>query len=206
MHLLNGGSSMYSSATSRWTGWAAIAAATAGLTGVALAAAGCGGPAARVSLPARAARTATAAPAALASSAPQTPRQAVAAAYRGYWRAYAAAMSADSTARATAILAPYDAPSGTPLLMKNLKAIWKAHDVAYGGAVTHIKSVRITGRRAILNDCLDLSHFGVTDQRTGRVVPGSFGLANQDTYITLLRSGGRWRVSNMEPVEVPCEP
>jgi hypothetical protein len=159
-----------------------------------------------VSLPARAAGTGTAAPAALASSAPRTPRQAVTAAYRGYWRAYAAAMSADSTARATAILAPYNAPSGMPLLIKNLKAIWKARDVAFGGAVTHVKSVRITGRRAILNDCLDLSHFGVSNQRTGRVVPNSFGPAYQDYYVTLLRSGGRWRVSNMQPVEVPCEP
>ena len=197
---------MYSSATSRWRCWARIAAATAGLTGAALAAAGCGVQAARVSLPARAAGTATAAPAVAASSAPQTPRQAVAAAYRGYWRAYAAAMSATGTAQATAILAPYQVPSGMPLLIKDLRAIWKAHDVADGGAVTHVKSVQITGRRAILNDCLDLSHFGVTDQRTGRVVPDSFGQANEDTYITLLRSGGRWRVSNMEPVEVPCEP
>jgi hypothetical protein len=183
-----------------------MAPATAGLTGVALAVAGCGAQAAGVSLPAKAASTGTAAPAALASSAPRTPRQAVAAAYRGYWRAYAAAMSADGTARATAVLAPYEAPSGMPQLIKNLQAIWRAHDVAYGGAVTHVKRVQITGRRAILNDCLDLSHFGVTDRRTGRVVPDSFGLANQDFYITLLRSGGRWRVSNMQPVEVPCEP
>jgi hypothetical protein len=207
MYLLNGGASPYSSAAARWRARAGMAAATAGLAALGLTAAGCAGPAASVSLPVKAADTGSAAPAALTGTpAPRTPQQAVASAYRGYWRAYAAAMTAASATRAEAILAPYEAPSGMTQLITNLQAIWNAHDTAYGGAVTHVKSVRITGRQAILNDCLDLSHFGVTDRRTGRVVPDSFGLANQDFYITLLRSGGRWRVSNMQPVEVPCEP
>ena len=91
-------------------------------------------------------------------------------------------------------------------LLGNLQSIWAANDTAYGGAVVHVKGVQITGRRAILHDCLDLSHFGVLNRATGRVVPDSFGLPNRDYYISLVRSGGRWRVSNMEPVEVPCEP
>ncbi len=66
--------------------------------------------------------------------------------------------------------------------------------------------MRITGRRALLHDCLDLSHFGVLDKRTGRVVPGSFGLPGQDYYVSLELSGGRWKVANMQPVEVPCSP
>jgi hypothetical protein len=181
-----------------------MAGAAAGLTSVALAATGCGGPAASVALPGKAG-TATAAPASLAGPAP-TPRQAVAAAYSGYWRAYAAAMASLKPARATAILAPYATRSGIPQLVKTLQAVWAANDTAYGGAVTHVKGVRITGRRAILHDCLDLSHFGVLDRATGRIVPDSFGLPNQDYYISLVRSGGRWRVSNMQPVEVPCEP
>jgi hypothetical protein len=181
-----------------------MAAATAGLAGVAMVTAACGGQTASVALPGKAA-AATTVPAVAVSSAPRTPQQAVASAYRGYWRAYATAMTAASTTRAEAILSPYEAPSGMSQLITNLQAVWKAHDAAYGGAVTHVKSVRITGGRAILNDCLDLSHFGVTSRRTGRVVPDSFGLPNQDFYITLLRSGGRWRVSNMQPVEVPCE-
>jgi hypothetical protein len=182
-----------------------MAAAAAGLAGAVLAVAGCGSQAPSVSLPGKA-TTAPVAPVALASSAPRTPQQSVALAYRGYWRAYAAAMTAGSTSRAEAILAPYEAPSGMPQLISNLREIWKAHDVADGGAVTHVKSVRITGGRAIVHDCLDLSHFGVASRRTGLVVPDSFGLANQDFYISLVRSGGRWRVSNMQPVEVPCEP
>jgi hypothetical protein len=181
-----------------------MAAATVGLSGMVLAAAGCGSPAASVALPHKGG-TASAAPVSLATPAP-TPQQKVAAAYRGYWVAYAEAMTARSAARAQAILAPYQVPDGMPQLIKSLKAVWGAHDIAYGGAVTHVKGVQITGPRAILHDCLDLSHFGVEDQVTGRVISNSFGLANQDYYIDLVRSGGRWRVSNMQNVEVPCEP
>jgi hypothetical protein len=181
-------------------GWAA----GAGLAGAALAATACGGQAANVALPHKAG-TATAAPAALAAPA-RTPQQVVADAYRGYWLAYATAMTSGNAARARSILAPYQVPSGIPQLIRTLKLVWAAHEVAYGGAVTHVKSVQITGRKAILHDCLDLSQFGVLDQATGRVVPESFGQPNQDFYITLELSGGRWRVSNMQPVEVPCAP
>jgi hypothetical protein len=181
-----------------------MAGVAAGLTSVALAAAGCGGHAANVALP-RQADTTTVAPVAQAGQAP-TPQQAITAAYSGYWRAYAAAMASLKPARAAAILAPYATRSGIPQLIMTLKAVWAAKDTAYGGAVIHVKGVQITGRRAILHDCLDLSHFGVLNRTTGRVVPDSFGLPNRDYYISLVRSGGRWRVSNMEPVEVPCEP
>jgi hypothetical protein len=181
-----------------------MAGATAGLTSVALAATACGGHAASVALP-RKAGAATIAPVSQAGSAP-TPQQAVAAAYRGYWRAYAAAMTALKPGRARVILAPYAAQSGLAQLIANLQAVWAANDTAYGGAVTHVKGVQVTGKRAILHDCLDLSHFGVLNRASGRVVPDSFGLPNRDYYISLVRSGGRWRVSNMQPVEVPCEP
>jgi hypothetical protein len=175
-----------------------------GLAGLAAVTAACGGQAAPVALPPKAA-TATAAPAALTGPA-RTPHQVVTAAYRAYWRAYAAAMTAASTTRAESLLAPYEDSAGLPRLIGSLKRVWAAHDAAYGGAVTHVKGVQITGHRAIVHDCLDLSHFGVVNSRTGRVVPDSFGLPDQDYYVTLLLSGGRWRVSNMTPVEVPCQP
>jgi len=179
------------------------AGAAAGLAGTALAAAACGGAPPSVVLPAQTSEP-VAAPA-LLTGPPRTPKAVVAAAYQGYWQAYASAMAAASPARARAILAPYAPASSLSQLVTSLRAVWAAHDSTYGGAVTHVRSVRITGRRAILNDCLDLSHFGVVNRRTGRVVPDSFGLANQDYYITLVRSAGRWRVSNMTRVEVPCE-
>jgi hypothetical protein len=177
----------------------------AGLAGIALTAAACGGQAANVPLPAKAG-TAPAAPAAVTAGPAPTPQEAVATAYRGYWQAYAAAMTAANAAQARTVLAPYEAPAGMPQLIKTLQVVWAAHEVAYGGAVTHVKSVQITGTRAILNDCLDLSHFGAVNRVTGQIVPESFGLPNLDYYVTLLRTGDRWRVSNMQSVEVPCKP
>jgi hypothetical protein len=179
------------------------AVAAVGLASGALALAACGGQAATVALPSKAG-AAAGSPAATAD--PPTPRQAIAAAYQGYWRAYAAAMTSSSAPRARVLLAPYEVPSGLPKMISSLRRVWAAHDVAYGGAVTHVSGVRVTGRRAVVHDCLDLSHFGVLDRTTGQVVPNSFGLPDQDYYVTLLLTGGRWRVSNMQPVEVPCKP
>jgi hypothetical protein len=158
-----------------------------------------------VSLPAKGAASAVV-PAAVASTAAATPPQAVAADYAGYWQAYARAMTAGDAARARSILAPYAAASTISRLVSSLRAVWAAHDEAYGAAQPHVLGVDITGARALLHDCLDLSHFGVLDKATGRVVSDSFGLANRDYYVTLVLSGGRWLVSNMEPVAVPCQP
>ncbi len=140
------------------------------------------------------------------ASARLSPRQQVAAAYAGYWQAYGAAMSSQNAARARAILAPYDQSGAVSRTVKADQLVWAAHETAYGNAVTHILSVRVTGRRALLHDCLDLSHFGAQDTRTRRVVPDSFGLQRLNFYITLVLSGGRWLVTDMQPVVVPCEP
>lgn len=133
-------------------------------------------------------------------------RDQVTQAYQGYWRAYADAMGVRSVSRARAIMAPYDFPAALPQAMKYLRLVWAAHDVAAGGAVTHVLSVQVRGHRATLHDCLDLSQFGLRSTVTGQVVPGSFGGSRLDFYITLLLSAGRWRVSNMVQVEVPCAP
>jgi hypothetical protein len=156
-----------------------------------------------VALPARASGRATvpAAP----SSPPPTPEQVVAADYAGYWQAYGQAMTAGNAASARQLLAPYAAASTLGRLIVSLQRVWAAHDQAYGAAQPHVLGVQITGTRALLHDCLDLSHFGVLDKATGQVVSNSFGLPDRDYYITLVLSGGRWLVSNMEPVEVPCQ-
>lgn len=205
MFMRNDGKAPLSAAPNRQARRTLASAARPVLACAALAAllTACGGQAAPVPLPAKG--SAPAAPVA-ASLPPQTPQQAVTAAYEGYWQAYAEAMTSSNAARARAILAAYQAPSGMTRLIGSLQRVWAAHDVAYGGAVTHVKSVQITGERATLHDCLDLSHFGVLDKKTGRIVPGSFGLPTLDYYVLLVRSGGRWRVSNMQPVEVPCTP
>jgi hypothetical protein len=175
------------------------------LAPVALAAAACGShQAPSVALPAKASGRATipAAP----SAAPPTPEQVVAADYAGYWLAYGQAMTAGNAADARQLLAPFAAASTIGQLVTSLTKVWAAHDQAYGAAQPHVLGVQITGRQALLHDCLDLSHFGVVDKTTGRVVSNSFGLPNRDYYITLVLSGRHWLVSNMEPVEVPCQP
>jgi hypothetical protein len=177
--------------------------AIAGLAGAAaLATAGCAAQP-QAALPRKSA--ALAVPAALASPS-LTARQRVVAAYDGYWQAYADAMSSLNAGKARSILAGYVPAAGIAARIRAYQRDWAAHDIAYGGAVTHVLSVRIRGQRATLHDCLDLSHLGVQSDRTGRVVPGSFGLPRLNFYITLVLSGGRWLVSNMQPVVVPCEP
>jgi hypothetical protein len=133
-----------------------------------------------------------------------TARQQVIAAYTGYWQAYAAAMSSQNPARARAIMAPYEPASAIAQTIKADRRVWTAHETAYGSAVPHILGVRLAGNRALVHDCLDLSHFGAQNTRTGRVVPESFGLPHLNFYVTVIRAGGRWLVANMQPVEVPC--
>ena len=164
--------------------------------------AGCGGQAA-VALPQKAG-SATGGPAAITR--PLTPRQQVAAAYLGYWQAYAAAMTAQNPGRARSILAPYNPAADIPEMIRSLRQVWAAHEIAYGGAAPHILSVQVTGRSARLHDCLDLSHFGAEDIQTSQVVAGSFGHPRLNFYVALVLLGGRWRVSNMQLVEVPCVP
>lgn len=207
MYLRNAGKAPLVPASRRWPPRAGAAAglAVAALTltlGLTLAA--CAGQPANVPLPAKGG---TAAPSQAVLPGPaRTPAQVVTAAYQGYWQAYAAAMTASNPGRARTILARYATPGGITALISSLRRVWHAHEVAYGGAVTHVLSVRITGRRASVHDCLDLSHFGVQSKTTGQVVSNSFGLPDLNYYVTLELSGGRWRVSNMTPVEVPCTP
>jgi hypothetical protein len=205
MLLRNAGASASAVRAQLRSGPAGSARLVFALVPVALAAAACGArQAPSVALPARASGRAVI-PAA-APAAPATPAQVVAADYAGYWQAYGQAMTAGNAARARQLLAPYAAAAAIGRLITALQRVWAAHDQAYGAAQTHVLGVHITGARALVHDCLDLSHFGVLDKATGRVVSGSFGLADRDYYITLVLTGGRWLVSNMEPVEVPCQP
>ncbi|HTP14828.1 MAG TPA: hypothetical protein VMK13_03200 [Streptosporangiaceae bacterium] len=168
----------------------------------ALAAAGCASQA-RVELPRKSGPDV--APAAPTNPRP-TERQQAVTAYDGYWQAYAQGMTARNAAAARSILAGYVTSASIPPLIAAYRRDWAAHEIAYGAAVTHVLSVRISGQHATLHDCLDLSRLGVQDDRSGQAVPDSFGLPRLNFYVTLLLSRGRWLVSNMQPVVVPCEP
>ncbi len=199
------------------TGWlgrpqarsAAVRAAALGAAAAcAAAAAGCAAAQPRAVLPRKGAGAASAAPAAQGlpggPGGPQAARQQVIAAYQGSWQAYAQGWGSRSAARARAILAPYFAPQLAASTVRGFQRDWAAHEIGYGGAVTHVLSVAVHGRRALLHDCLDLSQFGAQNDRTGQVVAGSFGQPGMNTYVTLGRSGGRWRVRTLQPVQVPC--
>ena len=169
---------------------------------VMLAASGCGSQHAVALPPKDSAVTAPGAP----GSPRLTTRQRVIDAYTGYWQAYSSALGSRNAARAKVILAPYDAPAAITRVIAGDQRVWAADETAYGTADPHILSVHVTGPRAQLHDCLDLSHFGALDTRTGRIVPDSFGLSRLNFYITLVLSRGRWLVTDMQPVVVPCEP
>ena len=168
--------------------------------------AGCGsGSAPSVQLPAKPA-VATSLPGSGTPRAHPSTRSVVLAAYQGYWQAYGAAARTQDITAARKLLRAYADAAFVSEVTAALPRLWAAHQIGYGYAVTHVLSVTRSGASALLHDCLDLSHLGTQDARTGRVLPGSFGLPTVNFYVTLTRSGGRWVVSKMQQVEVPCTP
>jgi hypothetical protein len=127
-------------------------------------------------------------------------------AYQGYWQAYSEASRSRNLAAAKKLLRAYAQASFVTEVTAPLPRLWAAHQVGYGYAVPHVLSVARKGKSALLHDCLDLSHLGTQDTRSGRVLPGSFGLPTVNFYVTLTRTGARWVVSKMQQVEVPCTP
>jgi hypothetical protein len=168
-----------------------------------LAVTGCGGQQASVALPHKSAGPAGL-PAELADPS-LSPQQQVVAAYTGYWQALGQALDTQSAARASAILAPYVTPADIPSLIEGFETDWARDEVQYGGPVPHILSVQITGDHAAVHDCADFSHAGVQNARTGQVV-GSLGNSRVNMISTLLRTRGRWLVSNQVPVVSSCVP
>lgn len=171
--------------------------------GLASAVAGCGGQQA-VNLPQKAAGQQDP-PAAAASHAPLTPRQQVVAAYTGYWQALGQALDTRSAPQARAILARHVPPASIPSLVSGFESDWARGEIQYGSPVPHIQSVRIDGSHAAVHDCADFSHAGLQDASTGQVI-GSLGDSRVNMISTLVRSHGRWLVSNQVPVVVPCVP
>lgn len=168
--------------------------------------AGCGSALPNVALPAKPAAAASVAGQAGQEPPKHTVRGQVLAGYLGYWQAYGAALRTRDLAAARKLLAGFAEASFVTTVTAPLAKVWASHVIGYGFAVPHVLSVSHTATSALVHDCLDLSHLGTQDLRTGRVVPGSFGLSAVDFYVTLTRSGKRWLVSKMQQVEVPCAP
>jgi hypothetical protein len=167
---------------------------------LALAVAGCAGQAS-VRLPPR---TVARPPARLADQ--LGPRQQVMAAYAGYWQASDSAVNAGNARMARRILARYVPAAALPGLIAALRQDWDLHAVIDGNPVLHVLSVTVRKSRATVHDCVDLSHAGLKDARTGKVLPHSFGSARANYYASLVLRGGRWLVGNLVPVVAPCDP
>jgi predicted small lipoprotein YifL len=172
----------------------------------AAAAAGCGRQHPVALPPAAAPAAPAAASASVPAARPPTARDRVVTAYMGYWRASGQAVDAGRPGPARAILARYVTADSLPSMISVLRADWHQHAVSYGSPVPHIRSVVIRAGTATVHDCVDLSHAGLRDARTGRVFPHSFGSARANFSASLVRHGGHWLVSNIVPVVASCDP
>jgi len=180
------------------TGLAAIAIAAAALV------AGCGGQAS-VPLPAHStpahAPTASPSPADTGSATAQ-----VIAAYTAYFPASKAAEAA-APSRAQAILAPYAAQPYLRNVLAQMAGYRARGQTAWGYVVPHITSVTVDGSTAEVRDCQDASHAALASASTGTVIPGTAGKAGTSLIASLaLGSDGRWRITSLAHLAVPCSP
>jgi hypothetical protein len=178
-----------------------LAAAILG-AGLAVMVAACASSQADVTLPKK-----PSAPARLIGDAPAPPsvRVLVVTAYEGYWTATNQAINSRSLATAKAVLAPHVPASSVAELISGMKVLWQRGEMAYGAPVFHIMSVKLTGKgTAAVHDCIDLSHTGFQDRKTGAIV-GGLGQSHDYLITTLALAHGQWLVTGAIPVVQPCK-
>jgi hypothetical protein len=168
--------------------------------GLVAALAACGSSQAQVTLPKTTPR------AQLARVVPASPsdRQLVVAAYEGYWQATNQAINSRDPVEARSILASYVPGSAISGLITGMKALWRRGEMAFGAPVFHIVTVKMTGARtAAVHDCIDLSHTGFQNRKTG-VIVGGLGQSHDYLITTLALEHGRWLVTGAIPVVQSC--
>ena len=131
-------------------------------------------------------------------------RQLVILAYEGYWQATNEAINSRRASAAATILADYVPATAIPALVSGMRVLWRRGEVAFGGPVFHIISVKMTGpAAAAVHDCIDLSHTGFQNRKTGQVV-GGLGQSHDYLITTLALTRGRWLVTGAIPVVQSC--
>ena len=131
-------------------------------------------------------------------------RQLIVTAYEGYWQATNEAVNSRSAATARAILVRYIPSSAVSGLVRGMRTLWRHDETAFGAPVFHIVSVKMTGpRTAAVRDCIDLSHTGFQNRKTGAIVGGP-GQSHDDLITTLAFEHGRWLVTGAIPVVQSC--
>jgi hypothetical protein len=170
------------------------------LCGLVAAVTACGSSQAQVTLPNKAPH------ARLARVVPPSPsqRQLVIAAYEGYWQATNQAIDSRDAATAKSILTSYVPGPAISGLITGIKQLWQRDEVAFGAPIFHIASVKMTGpRTAAVHDCIDLSHTGFQNRKTG-VIMGGLGQSHDYLITTLAFEHGRWLVTGAIPVVQSC--
>ncbi len=167
--------------------------------------AACGRSQADVTLPKKPAAGAAAHAVDNAAPAPPSVRQLVVTAYEGYWTATNQAINSRDPATAQAVLAAHIPGGSVPKLVAGMQVLWQRNEMAFGAPVFHIQSVRLTGpKTAAVHDCIDLSHTGFQNRRTGQII-GGLGQSHDYLITTLALSRGRWLVTGAIPVVEPCK-
>jgi hypothetical protein len=161
----------------------------------------CGRSQAQVVLPDKPASVAPSA----GAPAPPSARQLVVSAYEGYWTATSEAVNSRSASQARSVLATHVPPGALGKLLAGMSALWKRGELAFGAPVFHIRSVKLTSATtAAVHDCIDLSHTGFQNSRTGQIV-GGLGQSHDYLITTLALEHGRWLVTGAIPVVQPCK-
>src|SRR5260370_21103691 len=131
-------------------------------------------------------------------------RQIVIGSYEGYWQATNQAIDSGDAAAAPTILTGHVPGSAVPALVNGMRMIWRRGDVAFGAPVFHIIGVRMTGARtAAVHDCIDLSHTGFQNRKTGQII-GGLGQSHDYLITTLVLEHGQWLVTGAIPVVQSC--
>jgi hypothetical protein len=137
--------------------------------------------------------------------APPSTRQIVITAYQSYWRATTQAVDSRDPKVAKSLLASVVPGTAVGGLVSGMQALWHRNETAFGAPTFHIVSVKLTGpRTAAVHDCIDLSHTGFQNRKTGAIV-GALGQSHDYLITTLALEHGRWLVTGAIPVVQACK-
>jgi hypothetical protein len=137
--------------------------------------------------------------------APPSTRQIVITAYEAYWRTTNQAVDSRDPKTARSLLSAVVPGSVVGGLVSGMQALWRRNETAFGAPVFHIVSVKLTGpRTAAVHDCIDLSHTGFQNRKTGEIV-GGLGQSHDYLITTLALTRGQWLVTGAIPVVQACK-
>jgi hypothetical protein len=182
-----------------------LKASTAALT-LAMIAGGCGGHGSKVTLPSTPppAAPSAASSSSSASASPATPKDAVIAAYTGFFPAINNALKAPPE-RIRPILQDFLTGWYLDYQIRQLVDQQAQHLEPWGHVVVHITNVEVQQSTATVRDCQDASNAGLANAQTHQLITASRGTAHRNLTAKLtLGSDGRWRLSELRQFKTAC--